>query len=135
MGSPPVDNHLLSTSHSSYWSLIYAILGVMKLANFVTIARKVKNVFPSAAAEEAYNQGLIERKGKRLNIPSSHVNSLFRRQRKRRVKIEYIGPTKTECMGCGDPFLFLSDGRGRYPEYHTNACKQKAYRERKKTSP
>ncbi len=106
----------------------------MKMANFVTIARKVKNVFPSAAADEAYNQSLIGRKGKRLNVPSSHVNSLFRRQRKRRVRIEYTGPTKTNCDGCGDPFLFITNGRGRYPDYHSNACKQKAYRERKKTA-
>src|SRR5438105_15693072 len=106
----------------------------MKMANFVTIARKVKNVFPSAAADEAYNQSLIGRKGKRLNVPSSHVNSLFRRQRKRRVRIEYTVPTKTNCDGCGAPFLFITNGRGRYPDYHSNACKQKAYRERKKTA-
>jgi hypothetical protein len=105
----------------------------MKMANFVTIARKVMNVLPSAAADEAYNQSLIGRKGKRLNIPSSQVNRLFRREQKKRVRIDYIGPTKINCIGCGAPFLFITDGRGRYRDYHSNACKQKAYRQRKKT--
>jgi hypothetical protein len=104
----------------------------MKMANFVTLARKVKNVFPSAAADEAYKQSFIGRKGKRLNVPSSQVNRLFRRERKKQVRIEYTGPVKTNCIGCGDPFLFIAEGQGRYPDYHSNACKQKAYRERKK---
>jgi hypothetical protein len=106
----------------------------MKMANFVTIAKKIVNIRTSAAADEAYNQSLIGKKGKRLDVPSSHVNSLFRRQRKRRVRIEYTGPVKTNCIGCGSPFLFIASGRGRYPDYHSDACKQKAYRRRKKTA-
>jgi len=87
------------------------ILSVMKLADFVTI------------------------EGKRIkNVPSSKVESIYRSQRKRHVRIEYTGPLKTNCVGCGVPFLFTDGGRGRYPEYHSNACKQKAYRERKKTA-
>src|SRR5437868_4325727 len=52
-------------------------VSVMKMADFVTLATKIKNVLPSAAADEVYNQSFIGRRGKRLNVPSSHVNSLF----------------------------------------------------------
>jgi hypothetical protein len=72
--------------------------------------------------------------GKRIkDVPSSEVESIYRSNRKRHVRIEYTGPVKTNCIGCGIPFLFTDGGRGRYPEYHSNACKQKAYRQRKKT--
>ena len=104
----------------------------MKLANFVTVAKKVMKGLPPAAADEAYRERLRNRKGKRIDVPRSHVNSLLRRQRKKQVRVEYTGPTKATCRGCGAAFLFISDGQGRHPEYHSNACKQKAYRERKK---
>jgi hypothetical protein len=42
----------------------------MKMANFVTIAKKIVNIRTSAAADEAYNQSLIGKKGKRLDVPS-----------------------------------------------------------------
>src|SRR5437763_7939763 len=106
----------------------------MKLANFVTAAKKVMQGLPGAAAEDAYRERLTDRKGKRIDVPSREVNSLLRRARKREVRIEYTGPTKIQCIGCGAAFLFQSDGKGRYPEYHANACRQKAYRERKKTA-
>jgi hypothetical protein len=48
--------------------------------------------------------------------------------------VEVTGPGKRICKYCGIPFLYIRDGRGCYPEYHSNACKQKAYRERKKAS-
>jgi hypothetical protein len=89
---------------------------------------------PAAAAEEAYQERLRRRNGKRIDVPTSQVNSLFRREQKRQVRIEYSGPTKIDCLGCGAPFLFIADGKGRYPEYHSNACKQKAYRKRKSVS-
>jgi hypothetical protein len=62
----------------------------------------------------------------------SFVERLSRQQRKRVVRVTYAGPTKIPCKYCGTPFLSLSDCHGRYPEYHSNACEQKAYRERKK---
>jgi hypothetical protein len=71
-------------------------------------------------------------KSRRVNIPSEEVDHYYRIHRKRRVRVEYIGPIKTTCIGCGIPFLFDSTDRGRHPEYHSNACKQRAYRERKK---
>jgi hypothetical protein len=113
---------------------MYAILSVMKLANFVTAARKMMNRLPAAAAEEAYQERLRRRKGKRIELPQSQVESLFRRARKREVRVKYTGPTKIDCLGCGTLFLFISDGKGRYPEYHSNACWQKAYRKRKQTA-
>ena len=106
----------------------------MKLANFVTAARKVIQGVPAAAAEEEYQERLRKRKGKRIDVPHNQMNSILRRERKREVRIEYSGPDKIDCLGCGTPFLFIADGKGRYPEYHSNACKQKAYRERKKVA-
>jgi hypothetical protein len=79
----------------------------MKSANFVTVT------------------------GKRVNAPRSQVEDIYRGLHKRQVRVEYTGPKKTNCVGCGIAFLFISEGRGRYPEYHSNACKQKAYRKRK----
>ena len=104
----------------------------MKLANFVTVAKKMMQGSQPAAADEAYHERLRNRKGKRIELPESHVDSVFRREHKREVRVEYRGPTKIHCRGCGAAFLFIADGRGRYPDYHSNACKQKAYRERKK---
>jgi hypothetical protein len=66
--------------------------------------------------------------------PANDVERIYRHQRKRVVQVTYTGPKKLTCRNCDTPFLSLSDGRGRYPEYHSNACKQKAYRERKKAS-
>jgi hypothetical protein len=98
----------------------------MKLANFVT---KLQNVLRPNEEETAIH---AVRKGKRLMIPAKDVERLHQYQRKRVVRVMYTGPTKITCRNCGTPFLFISDGQGRYPEYHSNACKQKAYRERKK---
>ncbi len=72
------------------------------------------------------------RKGKRIMLPAKDVERLYQQQRKRVVQVTYTGPIKLTCRNCGTSFLSLADGRGRYPEYCTNACKQKAYRERKK---
>jgi hypothetical protein len=79
-----------------------------------------------------YKHYLRNLTGKRLTVPTGDVSYVYQSQRKRRVKVEITGPTKAPCRYCGTPFLFLSDGRGRYPEYCTNACKQKAYRERER---
>jgi hypothetical protein len=73
----------------------------MKSANFVTVT------------------------GKRVNAPSGQIEDIYRSLCKRRVRVEYIGPGKTNCKGCGIPFLFIDSGRGRYPNYHSAACKQK----------
>jgi hypothetical protein len=115
-------------------SIESGILSVMKMANFVTFARKIRDVLPAAAAGEVYEERLRRRKGKRIDVAGRQADTIFRRERKKHVRIEYTGPTKIDCIGCGVPFLFLSDGQGRYPEYHSNACKQKAYRKRKKTA-
>ena len=69
---------------------------------------------------------------KRINVPDEDVDRVYRSQRRKWVRVEYSGPKKLICVFCGTLFLSESDGRGRYPQYHTNACKQKAYRERKK---
>jgi hypothetical protein len=105
------------------------ILSVMKLANFVT---KLQDVF-RPNEEEAESIHAV-RKGKRLLIPADDLARLHRYQRKRVVQVTYTGPKKLTCRQCGTPFLSLADGRGRYPEYPSNACKQKAYRERKKAA-
>jgi hypothetical protein len=102
------------------------ILSVMKLANFVT---KLQDVLRPKGEEP---ETITFRKGKRLSVPARDVERVYQRQRKRVVRVTYTGPIKLTCRQCGIPFLSLSDGRGRYPEYHSNACKQKAYRERKK---
>ena len=96
----------------------------MKLANFVT---KLQDVLQPNREEIR-----AMRKGKRIILPATDVERLYRHQRKRVVRVTYIGPTKLTYRYCGTSFLSLSDGRGRYPEYHSDACKQKAYRERKK---
>ena len=106
----------------------------MKLANFVTAAKKMMQGLPPAAADEAYQERLRRRQGKRIDVAGRQAQSIYRREHKRAVRIEYTGPAKIECLGCGTPFLFIADGKGRYPEYHSNACKQKAYRKRKKTA-
>jgi hypothetical protein len=98
----------------------------MKLANFVT---KLQNVLRPKGEEIETNSF---RKGKRIMMPANEVDRVYRHQRKRVVQVTYTGPTKITCRNCGTLFLSLLDGRGRYPEYHSNACKQKAYRERKK---
>jgi hypothetical protein len=103
----------------------------MKLANFVTVARKIIAGQPAKPAAETSSKTDLRRKGKRINIPSSQVESTYKSQRQKLVRIEYSGPEKIQCLGCGAPFLFTADGKGRYPEYHSNACKQKAYRARK----
>ena len=73
--------------------------------------------------------------GKRIkNVPNSKVQSIYKSNRKRHVRIVYTGPLMSNCIGCGIPFLFTDGGRGRYPEYHSNACKQKVYRKRKKAA-
>ncbi|MDQ3831133.1 MAG: hypothetical protein M3361_17920, partial [Candidatus Tectomicrobia bacterium] len=100
----------------------------MKLANFVTLARKVIGGRPAQTAAETSSKTFLQRKGKRITIPSSDVNRMYRLQRERHVRIEYSGPTKIPCLGCGVPFLYIAEGKGRYPEYHSDACKQKAYR-------
>ncbi len=104
------------------------ILSVTKLANFVTKFSKYRMI----NIDNADGFPLKHLTGKRLTVPSREVNRIYEAQRKRRVRVEYIGPTKTTCLYCGVPFLFESSGRGRNPEYHSNACKQKAYRGRKK---
>jgi hypothetical protein len=100
----------------------------MKLANFVT---KLQDVLRPKEEETVIH---AIRKGKRLLIAAEDVKRLKQYQRKRVVQVTYTGPKKLTCRQCGTPFLSLADGRGRYPEYHTNACKQKAYRERKKAA-
>jgi hypothetical protein len=98
----------------------------MKLANFVT---KLQDVLRPKQQETAMS---VVRNGKRIIMPANDVERLYRQQRKRVVLVTYTGPKKRTYRNCGAPFLSLADGRGRYPEYCTNACKQKAYRERKK---
>jgi hypothetical protein len=98
----------------------------MKLANFVT---KLQDVLRPKGEEP---ETISFRKGKRIMLPAKDVERLYQQQRKRVVQVTYTGPEKLTCRNCGTPFLSLADGRGRYPEYHSNACKQKAYRERKK---
>jgi hypothetical protein len=100
----------------------------MKLANFVT---KLQHVLRPNEEEIVIH---AVRKGKRLMIPAEDVERLQQYQRKRVVQVTYTGPKKLTCRQCGTPFLSLADGRGRYPDYHSNACKQKAYRERKKAA-
>jgi hypothetical protein len=104
------------------------ILSVMKLANLVTKLQDVLRPKPEDIETNSF------RKGKRITVPANEVERVYRHQRKRVVRVTYTGPTKITCRHCGTPFLSLSDGRGRYPEYHSDACKQKAYRERKKDS-
>jgi hypothetical protein len=67
-------------------------------------------------------------------LPAKDVDRVYQQQRKRVVQMTYTGPDKLTCRNCRTPFLSHADGRGRYPEYCTNACKQKAYRERKKAA-
>jgi hypothetical protein len=98
----------------------------MKLANFVT---KLQDVLRPKQGEPEIRSF---RKGKRIIVPAEDVERLYQQQRKRIVRVMYAGPTKIPCRQCGTPFLSLADGRGRYPEYHSDACRQKAYRERKK---
>jgi hypothetical protein len=102
------------------------ILSVMKLANFVT---KLQDVLRPKQEETEMR---FFRNGKRLSIPAEDVERLYQHHRKRVVRVTYTGPAKITCRNCGTPFLSIADGRGRYPEYHSNACKQKAYRDRKK---
>jgi hypothetical protein len=98
----------------------------MKLANFVM---KLQDVLRSK--QEEIERSFFQ-KGKRITLPAKDVERVYRHHRKQVVRVTYTGPTKITCRYCGTPFLSLPDGRGRYPEYCTNACKQKAYRERKK---
>jgi hypothetical protein len=97
----------------------------MKLDNFVT---KLQDALQPQREETKTS---FVHQGKRLTIPAKDVARIHRHRRKRIVRVTYTGPTKATCLGCGLPFLFTSDGKGRYPDYHSNACKQKAYRERK----
>jgi hypothetical protein len=97
----------------------------MKLANFVTKLRDVLR--PKQEETETY----YFRKGKRIMMPAKDVERVYQRNQKRVVRVTYTGPEKLTCRNCDTPFLSLADGRGRYPEYHSNACKQKAYRQRK----
>jgi hypothetical protein len=99
----------------------------MKLANFVT---KLQDVL-RPKQEEPEISSLHNRQGKRISIPENEVERIYRHHRKRVVRVSYTGPTKATCRSCGRLFLFLAAGKGRYPEYHSNACKQKAYRHRK----
>jgi hypothetical protein len=98
----------------------------MKMANFVT---KLQDVLQPKQEETEIRSF---RKGKRITVPAKDVDRIYQRHRKRVVRVTYTGPEKLTCRNCGTPFLSRADGRGRYPEYCTNACKQKAYRERKK---
>jgi hypothetical protein len=100
----------------------------MKLANFVTKLQDVLRPKGEEIEMSAY------RNGKRITIPATDVERVYQHHRKRVVQVTYTGPTKVTCRNCGTLFLSLAPGRGRYPEYCTNACKQKAYRERKKAS-
>jgi hypothetical protein len=102
------------------------ILSVMKMADSVT---KLQNVLRPKGEEP---ETISFRKGKRIIVPAKDVERLYQQQRKRIVQVMYTGPGKLTCRQCGTPFLSLADGRGRYPEYHSNACKQKAYRDRQK---
>jgi hypothetical protein len=99
----------------------------MKLANFVT---KLQDVLRPKQEE---TETTYFRKGKRLTVPAKDVERIYQGHRKRVVRVTYTGPTKITCRSCDTPFLSHSDGRGRYPEYCTNACKQKAYRQRKRS--
>jgi len=103
------------------------------LANFITIARKVISGRPGNTTDNTSSKMVLQRKGKRIIVSRGDMNSIYRSQQKRFIRIEYSGPTKINCGFCGAPFLFTADGKGRRPEYHSNGCKQKAYRERKKS--
>ncbi len=96
----------------------------MKLANFVT---KLQDVLRPKQEEP---ETRFFRKGNRITVPANEVERMYRQHRKRVVRVTYTGPDKITCRNCEIPFLSRPDGR--YPEYCTNACKQKAYRERKK---
>ena len=106
----------------------------MKLANFVTLAKNVIHGRPATTAEKTSSKTVLKKQGKRITVPSHQVDSIYKSHHHRHVHIEYTGPKKLPCFGCGTPFLFTADGKGRYPEYHSNACKQKAYRQRKKSA-
>jgi hypothetical protein len=107
----------------------HCILRVMKLANFVT---KLQDVL-RPKREEPEPSSFQTRQGKRIPLPAKEVERIYRHHRKKIVRVTYTGPTKATCLSCGIPFLFLAEGKGRYPQYHSNACKQKAYRQRKQT--
>ena len=77
----------------------------MKMADFVT---KLQNVLRPKGEEP---ETIPFRKGKRIMLSAKDVERLYQQQRKRAVQV-----------------LSLADGRGRYPEYHSNACKQKVYK-------
>jgi hypothetical protein len=52
-------------------------------------------------------------KGKRLLVLGQIVNRVHHDLSSKVVRVEYVGPTKAFCVGCGLPFLFQSEGRGR----------------------
>src|SRR3954453_1577923 len=100
----------------------------MKSANFVTEVTQED----LDEVEKALSYQRDKKHGRRINIPPNKVNQVYKLTRKKIKLVEYVGPTKTICKGCGVSFLFSGDDRGRHPDYHSIACKQKAYRERKK---
>jgi hypothetical protein len=120
-----MDHQSLARMGGGFWQ------GTEKSANFVTAARKIITGRPANTADNTSSKPVLQRKGKRIILPASDVNNIYRSQRQRLVRVEYSGPTKIQCLGCKEPFLYTADGKGRHPEYHSNACKQKAYRERK----
>jgi hypothetical protein len=87
----------------------------MKLADFVT---KLQDVLLTNRDEDNIDD-LRRRTGRRLNVDIQEVDRIYWRKRKKVVRVEYTGPTKTVCKGCKTPFLFSADGRGRHPDYHS----------------
>ena len=84
----------------------------MKLANFVTLAKNVIHGRPATTAAQTSSKPVLRRKGKRLILPSRQVESIYNSQWQKHVRIDYIGPAKIPCLGCGTPFLFTADGKG-----------------------
>jgi hypothetical protein len=98
----------------------------MKLTNLVT---KLQDVL--SPKKQGKNKDNRENPpGKRLLVPANDIDRIYQLNRKKAVKVIYTGLIKSVCKGCKTPFIFSADGRGRPPNYHSNACKQEAYRMR-----
>ena len=100
----------------------------MELANFVT---KLQDVLrPKQEEIETSNY----QKGKRIMLPAKDVGRVYRYQRKQVVRVTYTGPTKNRLSVLRHSLFIALRCRSRYPEYHSDVCKQKAYWERKKAA-
>jgi len=74
----------------------------MKLANFVT---KLQDVLQQNKDTDINH--LRRRTGRRLNISGKEVDRIYKRNRKRVVRVAYTGPTKIVCIGVAPHFCFL----------------------------